>query len=324
MPTDEPRVRPPGRARSNPPLQRFYERLIELVLLACGLLSIAITLAIAAVVLYGSFAFFTTEDGHWLDAGNILYRVWYFFTWTEWTPKFADAHYGIWPLLTGTLLVVGIAALVAVPAGLATAVYLSEYARPRVRALARPILELLAGIPTVIYGFFAVTTVTPLLALVVPGLGDPYNQISGGIVVGIMILPMIAALSENALRAVPRSLRDGAYALGATQFETSVRVVLPAALSGIGAALLLALGRAVGETMAVTLACGDQPHLTLDPRQGAATLTSLIVRLARGDVQPGSTDFHSLFAIAALLFFFTLGLSTFAQKLLRRFRQVYP
>jgi phosphate transport system permease protein len=225
-------------------------------------------------------------------------------------------------------MVAVIAAAIALPVGLLTAVYLSEYASPRVRNYAKPTLELLAGIPTVVYGFFAVTVVTPFLAGFIPGLGNPYNQLSGGIVVSIMIIPMVASLSEDALRAVPRSLRDGAYALGANKFEVSAKVVIPAALSGITASFLLAISRAVGETMAVSLACGDTslplrfPE-SLDPRVGAATMTSFIVRIAKGDIEHGSTDFNSLFAVAGMLFFITLAMNIVAQRVLRRYRQVY-
>ncbi len=313
--------------------RRIFEGLIEFGLLLCGLLSIAVTLAIAIVLIVGSYDFFAYDDV--VDQNNRFLRlrelsiaeIWdrlvYFFTGDTWTAGFADPRYGILPLLTGTLMVAVIAAMIALPIGLATAVYLSEYARPKVRAIAKPTLELLAGIPTVVYGFFAVTTVTPFLAMVIPGLGNPNNQIAGGIVVGIMIIPMVASLSEDALRAVPRSLRDGAIALGANKFETSVKVVLPAALSGVTASFLLAISRAVGETMAVSLACGDRAQFTLDPRQGVATMTSFIVRVAKGDVPHGTTTFHSLFAVAAMLFFMTLAMNIVAQAVLRRFRQVY-
>jgi phosphate transport system permease protein len=304
-------------------LQTFYERLIEGSLLACGLFSILVTLAIAGVLIYGSFEFFTTHNGVWMRAEQIWDRVVYFFTGTEWTAAFADAKYGILPLLTATLMVALIAALIAIPIGLLTAIYLSEYAPPRARAIAKPTLELLAGIPTVVYGFFAITVVTPFLAGFIEGLGNPYNQLSGGIVVGIMIIPMVASLSEDALRAVPRTLRDGAIALGANKFETSVKVVVPAALSGITASFLLALSRAIGETMAVTLACGDTARFTFDPREGAATMTSFIVRIAKGDVQHGSTDFNSLFAVGGMLFVMTLLMNIVAQRVLRKYRQVY-
>ena len=364
--------------RINRTLQRFREKLIELGLLACGLLSIVVTLAIAGVVLYGSAEFFLYKDAPAAAARDpkapmvvtpredrqetlvamtpeeVRDRVTYFFTGTEWTAGFRDAKYGILPLLTGTLTVTVIAALIAMPVGLAMAIYLSEYARPRVRAFAKPTLELLAGIPTVVYGFFAITAVTPFLGVFFEGniadydngfvtalwnvgllpwfpgrLGDPNNQLSGGIVVGIMIIPTVASLSEDALRAVPRSLRDGAIALGANKFETSVKVVLPAALSGVTASFLLALARAIGETMAVSLAVGDTAQLPLmlgvfpDPREGFATMTSFIVRIAKGDVQHGSTDFNSLFAVAGLLFFMTLFMNVVAQMFIRRYRQVY-
>jgi phosphate transport system permease protein len=334
VPDSIPLPRPaPGLHRS---LKALRERAIELGLLCCGLLSIAITLTIAAVVLYGSAEFFLYKDAseqqvaagaprlERMSSPEVGERVRYFFTGTEWTAGFHDPHYGILPLLAGTLLVTGIAALIALPIGVATAIYLSEYARPGVRALAKPMLELLAGIPTVVYGFFAVTAVTPLLVQYVdPDIGNPHNQLAGGIVVAIMIIPMVASLSEDALRAVPRSLRDAAVALGANKFETSVKVVLPAALSGVTASFLLAISRAIGETMAVSLACGDTAILTLDPRQGLATMTSFIVRAAKGDVESGTTYFNSLFAVAGMLFFVTLGMNIVAQVFIRRYRQVY-
>jgi phosphate transport system permease protein len=302
---------------------RVGEWLIETALFCCAGLSILVTATIAFVVIYGAAGFFTLENGQWLSAGEIGQRLWYFFTGSDWSAGFAGARYGILPLLTGTLMVAVIAAGIALPVGLITAIYLSEYARPKVRAVAKPILELLAGIPTVVYGFLAVSTITPLLALVIPGLDTPYNQLAGGIVVGIMIIPMVASLSEDALRAVPRSLRDGAHALGANKAETSLKVVVPAALSGITASFILAISRAIGETMAVSLACGETARLTLDPREGALTMTSFIVHMAKGDVQHGTTDFNSLFAVAALLFFITLAMNILAQKFLRRYRQVY-
>lgn len=184
-------------------------------------------------------------------------------------------------------------------------------------------MELLAGIPTVVYGFLAISTITPLLALVIPGLNQPYNQLAGGIVVGIMIIPMVASLSEDALRSVPQALRDGAFALGATKAETSLKVVVPAALSGITASFILAISRAIGETMAVSLACGEMARFTLDPREGAMTMTGFIVHMSKGDVPYGTNDFNSLFAVACLLFFITLAMNIFAQKFLRRYRQVY-
>jgi phosphate transport system permease protein len=293
--------------------RRLGERLISFALLGCGLLSIAVTLAIAVVVLYGTIKFFADPN----------VSVTYFFFGTEWSAGFEEAKYGVLPLVAGTALVTMIAALIAIPIGLITAIYLSEYSGPRLRGIVKPTLELLAGIPTVVYGYFAVTTVTPFLALVVPGLDQPYNQLAGGIVVGIMIIPMVASFSEDALRAVPNSLRDASYALGANHFETSTKVVVPAALSGVIASFILAVSRAVGETMAVSLACGDRPKFSLDPREGIATMTSFIVRIAKGDVQHGSTDFNSLFAVAGVLFALTLLMNILAQWVLGRFREKY-
>jgi phosphate transport system permease protein len=309
--------------RKSRAVQKLREGLIEWALLACGLLSIAITLTIAGVIFFGSFEFFTMENGQWMTGRAMLDRVVYFLTGSEWTAVFSDPRYGILPLLTATVLCALIAAFLAIPIGVMTAIFLSEYATPRVRSVAKPTLELLAGIPTVVYGFFALTVVTPALSYVIPGLSNPYNLLAGGIVVGIMIIPMVASLSEDALRAVPRSLRDGAIALGANKFETSVKVVLPAALSGVMASFLLALSRAVGETMAVALAAGETARLTLDPRQGAMTMTSFIVHVANGDVEHGTTDYNSLFAVAGALFFMTLFMNVAARRILRRYRQVY-
>jgi phosphate transport system permease protein len=309
--SDTPLVRKSWRSHSL--VQKIRETLIEYYLLFCGLLSIGITLAIVVVVLGGSARFFLDPKVSLVD----------FFTGSEWTAGFNQPHYGILPLLSGTLMVAVIAAAVALPIGLMTAVYLSEYASPRLRRVVKPALEILAGIPTVVYGYFALTAVSPFLGHFIPGLNEPTNQLSGGIVVGIMILPMVASLSEDAIRAVPRSLREASYALGADRADTSLRVVIPAALSGITASFILAISRAIGETMAVSLACGDKPELTFDPRRGAATMTSFIARISQGDVQHDSTDFNSLFAVAAVLFFLTLTMNVFAQWMLRRYRQVY-
>lgn len=317
--------------------QKFRELLIEGALLLCGLFSILVTALIAYVLIAGTALFFSWEQGgneagRWLTRPELWDRVTYFFAGDRWTAGFSDPQYGVLPLLAGTLLVAVIAACIAIPIGLATAIYLSEYAAPRVRAIAKPTLELLAGVPTVVYGFFAVTTLTPLLAEFFRWafgleLGNPYNQLSGGIVVGIMTIPMVASLSEDALRAVPRALREGAVALGANKFETSTKVVVPAALSGVMASFLLAFSRAVGETMAVALACGDRSiplsWESLNPMQGLATMTSFIVKMAKGDVPIGTTDYNSLFAVGCVLFFITLTMNVMAQKVLRRFRQVY-
>jgi phosphate transport system permease protein len=295
------------------PAFRISEWLIEWALFASAFLSIGITIAIAWIVFSGTYQFFSDPT----------VSVKYFFTGTEWTAGFEDAKYSILPLLTGTIMVAVIAAVLALPIGLISAIYLSEYASKPIRLLLKPTLELLAGIPTVVYGYFAVFAITPLLQMFIPGLDPVTNQLSGGIVVAIMILPMVASLSEDAMRMVPGSLREASYALGATKFETSTKVVVPAALSGILASFLLAISRAIGETMAVTLACGGQPKLTLDPREGLATMTGFIARIAQGDVQHGTTLFNSLFAVAAVLFVVTLAMNMLAQWILTKYRQVY-
>lgn len=301
--------------RSLPPAPAFKisEWLIEWALFASAFLSIGITVSIAWIVFSGTYQFFSDPT----------VSIQYFFTGTEWTAGFEDAKYSILPLLTGTIMVAVIAAVLALPMGLISAIYLSEYANKPVRLLLKPTLELLAGIPTVVYGYFAVFAITPMLHMFIPGLDPVTNQLSGGIVVAIMILPMVASLSEDAMRMVPGSLREASYALGATKFETSTKVVVPAALSGILASFLLAISRAIGETMAVTLACGGQPKLTLDPREGLATMTGFIARIAQGDVQHGTTLFNSLFAVAAVLFVVTLAMNMLAQWILTKYRQVY-
>lgn len=298
-----------------PPAPRFLlsEWLIEWGLFLSAMVSIAITISIACIVFSGTIKFFNDPEVSLL----------YFFTGSEWTAGFEGAKYSILPLLTGTMLVALIAGVLALPIGLITAIYLSEYSSPMIRQIIKPTLELLAGIPTVVYGYFAVYAITPFIAVLIPGLDPVHNQISGGIVVAIMILPMVASLSEDAMRQVPSSLREGSYALGATKYETSTKVVVPAALSGILASYLLAISRAVGETMAVTLACGGQPKLTLDPREGIATMTGFIARIAQGDVPHGTTLFHSLFAVASVLFVITLAMNMLAQWILKKYRQVY-
>ena len=295
------------------PAFRVSEWIIEWALFASAFLSIGITVAIAWIVFSGTYQFFSDPT----------VSISYFFTGSEWTAGFEDAKYSILPLLTGTIMVAVIAAVLALPMGLISAIYLSEYANKPVRLLLKPTLELLAGIPTVVYGYFAVFAITPMLHMFIPGLDPVTNQLSGGIVVAIMILPMVASLSEDAMRMVPGSLREASYALGATKFETSTKVVVPAALSGILASFLLAISRAIGETMAVTLACGGQPKLTLDPREGLATMTGFIARIAQGDVQHGTTLFNSLFAVAAVLFVVTLAMNMLAQWILTKYRQVY-
>ncbi len=245
-----------------------------------------------------------------------------FFTSTQWQPQLG--HFGILPLLNATLMTSAIAMLVAIPLGLCAAIYLSEYARPGVRAALKPILELLAGVPTVVYGYFALTFMTPLLrSLFGANVVEIYNTTSAGIVVGIMIIPTVASISEDALRAVPLSLREASYGLGATRLETVGRVVVPAALSGIIASFILGISRAVGETMIVTLAAGAGPNFTFNPFAGAETMTGHIARISSGDISYNSIDYNSLFSIGLLLFVITLGLNIFSRIITRRFREVY-
>jgi phosphate transport system permease protein len=295
---------------SRTPSSGLRERLIGGVLAACALLSVGTTLGIATLLFTESLGFFRE-----VSLGE-------FFGDTRWTPQFTEQHFGIWPLAAGTLLTTAIAAVVAIPFGLASAVYLAEYAPSGVRRVLKPALELLAGVPTVVYGYFALTFVTPLLQQIWPEL-QVYNALSAGLVVGIMIMPMVASLSEDALRAVPRGLAEGAYALGATKVETVMRVVLPGALSGIIASFILALSRAIGETMIVTLAAGATPNLTLDPAQSVQTMTAFIVQVSLGDTPEGSTVYNSIFAVGLLLFLLTFGLNLLANAVVRRFQERY-
>lgn len=286
------------------------ERLIEYLLGFCAMISILTTLGIAAVLLYESANFFAEVS------------VIDFLTQTEWTPQFSEKTYGIWPLLSGTLLVTAIAALVAIPIGLMSAIYIAEYAPHYARRLLKPGLELLAGIPTVVYGYFALTFVTPLLQPIVPGL-NIYNALSAGIVVGIMIVPMVASLSEDAIRSVPRSLAEGAYALGATKIEVVLRVLVPSAISGIVASFILALSRAIGETMIVTLAAGATAKLTANPTESVMTMTAYIVNVSLGDTPQGTLVYYSIFAVGLVLFLITLGMNFLANAIIQKYRERY-
>ncbi len=242
---------------------------------------------------------------------------------TTWSPLLgSEKHFGIWPLLCGTFLVAAVALVVAVPAGLVTAIYLSEYARPRVRAVIKPALEILAGIPTVVYGFFALVFITPGLKLLDEGFGS-YNALSAGIAVGILTMPIVCSLSEDALRAVPQGLRDGVYGLGGTKFEATTKVVIPAALSGIISSVLLAAARAVGETMVVALAAGSTPKLTADVREEIQTMTGFMVQMALGDVSNFGVEYFSMYAVGATLFVTTFVLTLLGAMIRRRFREVY-
>lgn len=289
---------------------RWGESLIQSGLALCALLSIVTTVAIIFVLASESFGFFQQ-----VSPAEFLFG-------TSWVPLFEPSSYGVLPLLWGTMIVTIGAALIAIPAGLASATYLSEYASPKVRTVVKPVLELLAGIPTVVYGYFALTFVTPVLKILIPEI-QVFNALSGAIVVGIMILPMIATLSDNALRAVPDTLRQAAYAMGATSYEVTSQVVVPAALSGVMASFLLAISRAIGETMAVTLAAGATPNLSLSLTESIQTMTAYIVQVSMGDTPAGGIAYQTLFAVAALLFVITLLINICSQWLLNRYREVY-
>jgi phosphate transport system permease protein len=286
------------------------EGLVRWVCLACAALSVATTVGIIATLLKESALFFRAVS-----------PLTYLFT-TEWAPLFSPPRYGVLPLVCGTLLITLGAALLALPLGLGAAIYLSEYATPRVRRVFKPALELLAGIPTVVYGYFGVTMVTPLLRSVFPSI-EIFNAASGAIVVAMMILPIVSSLCEDALRAVPQALREGGYGLGATRLEVIGKIVVPAALSGIVAAFLLALSRAIGETMAVALAAGSTPKLTLNPGESIQTMTAYIVQVSAGDTPAGSLGYQTIFAVGLTLFLVTLGMNVLARRLAARWRLVY-
>jgi phosphate transport system permease protein len=287
------------------------EKLIETALFLCAASSVFVTLGIVGVLVVESFGFFLQIP--FLD----------FITGTVWTPLFDNPQYGILPLLTGTLTSTLVGLCVAAPIGLTTAIYLSEFASARTRETIKPILELLSGVPTVVFGFFALLFVTPLLQnTILPDLPG-FNILSAGIVIGIMIIPYVASLSEDALRAVPNGLRDGSLAMGATRLETALRVILPAAISGVAAAFVLGISRAVGETMVVAIAAGTQPNLTFDPMQPAATITAYIVQVALGDLPHGSIAYQTIFAAGLTLLVITLIFNIFAFWLRAKFREEY-
>ncbi len=293
---------------------RHGETAIKGFLLACATVSVVTTVGIILSLLGPAVQFFREVS------------LWEYLTGKDWAPLLDPGTYGIRPLLVGTLVITAIAILVSVPLGLGAAIYLSEYASLRSRRILKPMLELLAGIPTVVYGFFALTFVTPnLLQRFWPFGTEPdiYNALSAGLVMGIMILPTMASLSEDALAAVPVALRAGSLALGANRFQTTMKVILPAALSGLVAASVLAISRAIGETMIVTIAAGGQPNLTLDARQGMQTMTSFIANTGMGDLAQGSNEYRTIFAVGMTLFVLTLLLNLFSSHMVRRFREVY-
>jgi phosphate transport system permease protein len=286
------------------------ERLIESGLFACALLSIATTAGIIAVLAGETIAFLREVP------------ITAFLFGTVWTPLFANPRFGVLPLVAGTVLVSLIAMAVALPMGLLSAIYLSEYADARIRRVVKPTLEVLAGIPTVVYGYFALLFVTPILQRFMPGLAT-FNALGPGIVMGIMILPLVSSLSEDAMRGVPNGLREGSYALGATRMQTSLKVVVPAAFSGITAAFILGVSRAVGETMIVAIAAGQQPRLTLDPTVPVETMTAYIVQVSMGDTPTGTLEYRTIFAVGALLFVGTFSLNMVSAWLRERYREEY-
>jgi phosphate transport system permease protein len=288
------------------------ERVIGAILFLCGVISIGTTVGIVIILAEQAFEFFRE-----ISVFDFLFG-------TQWTPLFeGQESYGVLALMSATLMIGFLSMLIAIPFGLMSAIYLSEYASPGVRSFLKPVLELLAGIPTIVYGYFALTFITPsLLSRIFPDI-NVYNLLSASIAVGIMVLPMVASLSEDALRAVPRSLREGAYGVGATKFEVSTRVVVPAALSGIVASIVLAISRAIGETMIVAIAGGSKAQVASDPLAPAQAMTAYIVAVFSGDVVRGTTVYTSLFAVGLLLFFMTLLLNILSQWFVARFREVY-
>lgn len=286
------------------------EKIIETVLLACACVSVFTTLGIVYILVKESLVFFAAVP------------LWTFLTDTQWTPLFSDAHFGIRVLMAGTLTSTAVALLVAIPLGTIIAIYLSEFAGHRTRETLKPILEMLSGVPTIIYGYFALLFVTPLLQKIYPGL-PTFNILSAGIVMGIMIIPYVSSLSEDAMRAVPMSLREGSYALGSTRYQTAVHVVVPAAMSGIASAYILGVSRAVGETMILAVAAGMQPNLTFDPTEPAATITAYIVQVALGDLPHGSIGYQTIFAAGLSLMLLTLTFNLLGHWMRRRFREKY-
>lgn len=298
--------------RRNLSLIRLREAGVFFALICCGLFSLMVTVSIVFVLITETMKFFSADE---VTFANFIGSA-------KWNPLLGETKsFGIWGLISGTLLVTGIAMCFALPLGLITAIYLSEFAPRRVRNGLKPILEILAGIPTVVYGFFALMTITPFLQKI--GDFDVYNAMSAGIAVGILCFPTVCSLAEDALQAVPRALRDGAFGLGGTKFDATIKVVVPAALSGIVSAFLLAIARAIGETMIVALAAGSRPQLTVDPRDQIQTMTGFMVQMAGGDVSNFGTEYYSMYAVAFTLFLMTLSLTMFGNFVRRRFRETY-
>jgi phosphate transport system permease protein len=290
--------------------RRWGEDVIKGLLALCALVSVATTVGIVVALFLPAIEFFREVS------------LWDYLTGTEWTALFSEPSFGVLPLVAGTVLVSLVAVLVCAPFGLGAAIYLSEYAHERARNILKPTLEVLAGIPTVVYGYFALTFVTPFLQDVGFKIG-PFSALSAALVMGVMLIPTVASVSEDAMSAVPRDLRQGAYALGSTRMQVSTRIVVPAAISGIIASFVLAISRAVGETMIVLIAAGGQPNLTLNPTEAVQTMTAFIAATAQGDVATGTTAYKTIFAVGATLFVMTLVMNMISIRLVRRFREVY-
>jgi phosphate transport system permease protein len=291
-------------------MRRIKELIIERSLFSSALITIAVTVGIILVLSIEAINFFTEVS------------IVDFFTDTQWTPLFTEKHFGILPLLSGTLLTSFIAIIVALPIGLSISIYLSEYAPKSFRKTIKPLLELLAAVPTVVYGFFALIVVTPILQDFIPGLSG-FNSLSAGIVMGIMIIPFISSISEDALHAVPSSLREASFGMGATKLQTAFKVIVPAASSGIIVSVILAISRAIGETMIVAIAAGQQPRLTLDPTVPVETITAYIVQVSLGDVQHGSLEYRTIFAAGITLFAFTFLLNTISYRIRKKYQEKY-
>lgn len=290
--------------------RRWGEDVVKVVLALCAFVSVATTVGIVVALFVPAFEFF----------GEV--SIVDFLTGTDWAPLFEPASFGVLPLVAGTLLVTACAALVCIPFGLGSAIYLSEYAKPRTRKILKPALEVLAGIPTVVYGYFALTFVAPLLQDLGLGVGV-FSALAAGLVMGVMLLPTVASVSEDSMAAVPRDLRDGAYALGSTRVQVATRIVVPAAISGIIASFVLAISRAIGETMIVLIAAGGQPNWTWNPLQAVQTMTAFIAATGQGDVPTGSIEYKTIFAVGATLFVMTFVMNILSIRLVRRFREVY-
>lgn len=289
---------------------RKGEKFIERGLMGVSALTVAVTAMIVVLLFTETFQFFKEVS------------IVEFFTGTKWTPTLRPQHFGILPLVTGTLMIAIGSSIISLPIGLGSAIYLSEYANPSVRKVIKPLLELLAGVPSIVYGFFALTTITPFLQMILPNT-EVFNAASASIAVGIMTIPMVASLSEDAMMAVPDSIRKGAYALGATKFEVSTKVIIPATISSIASAFVLAVSRAIGETMIVAIAAGQNPTMSLNPLHSIQTMTGFMVNLALGDIQQGTLEFKTIFAVGALLFTMTLLMNLVARAIVKKFQEVY-